>query len=91
LCRRHNVHLLAIGLAEVALVGLGPVGVVGGSAGHGEEMCMVQRRCVYYAPDTVQWRCEERGVVVVVVMVAAGARRQASIIIITDSSPLNAS
>lgn len=71
-------------------MGLGPVGVVGGSAGHGEEMCMVQRRCVYYAPDTVQWRCEERGVVVVV-MVAAGARRQASIIIITDSSPLNAS
>jgi hypothetical protein len=27
-------HFLAIGLADVALVGLGPVGVVGGSARH---------------------------------------------------------
>ena len=46
LCRKRDIHLLAIGLTEVALVGLGPVGVVGGSAGHGEEMWMVQQRCV---------------------------------------------
>ena len=41
MCRRLYVHLLAIGLAEVALVGLGPVGVVGGSAGHGECVCVM--------------------------------------------------
>ena len=35
--RRRNSHLLAIGLAEVALVGFGPVGVVGGNARHCEE------------------------------------------------------
>lgn len=29
-----DVHFLAIGLADGALVGLGPVGVVGGSARH---------------------------------------------------------
>ena len=41
LCRKRDIHLLAIGLAEVALVGLGPVGVVGGSARHREEACVV--------------------------------------------------
>jgi hypothetical protein len=38
-----DVHLLAIGLAEVTLVGLGPVLLVGGLARHCEGMSMRQR------------------------------------------------
>ena len=60
---------------------LGPLASLEGVLGM-VKRCLWYNRDVYYAPRTVQWRCEERGVVVVV-MVAAGARRQASIIIIT--------
>jgi hypothetical protein len=38
-----NVHLLAIGLAEVTLVGFGPVLLVGGFAGHCGERSMTQQ------------------------------------------------
>ena len=61
---------------------LGPLASLEGVLGM-VKRCGWCNRDVYYAPNTVQWRCKERGVVVVVVMVAAGARRQASIIIIT--------
>lgn len=44
--RRRNTHLLAIGLAEVALVGFGPVGVVGGNARHCEESLVLMRGLV---------------------------------------------
>ena len=69
---------------------LGPLASLDGVLGM-VKMCGWCNRDVYYAPNTVQWRCKERGVVVVM-MVAAGARRQASIIIITVlARALNAS
>lgn len=67
--RRIDVHLLAIGLAEVTLVGFGPVGVVGGSAGHCEEMYVTQwRLCIRCEASEEEegwwWRCG-RGTVMV--------------------------
>lgn len=51
--RRRNTHLLAIGLAEVALVGFGPVGIVGGNARHCEESLVLMCGLVG-TPVTVQ-------------------------------------
>jgi len=50
---------------------LGPLASLEGVLGM-VKRCGWCNRDVYYAPVTVQWRCEEGGVVVEVVMVAAG-------------------
>lgn len=57
--RRQNIHLLAIGLAEVALVGFGPVGIVGGNARHCEES-LVLMCCLVESTGCSASRGEER-------------------------------
>jgi hypothetical protein len=54
ICRMLNVHLLAIGLAEVTLVGFRPVLLVGGLARHCEDVYDTASGGIRYAPSRVQ-------------------------------------
>jgi hypothetical protein len=63
-----DVHLLAIGLAEVTLMGFGPVLLVGGLARHCEETSMTQQEDVLDMHRVeCKGRCKRRGGVVVAV------------------------